>query len=254
MVKEARNEALIVEWKPYKRIRQYEYVLDKIKEMMVSGSLKPGDRLPSERELSSKLEVGRASIKEALRILEILGLIEVKHGDGSYINKGRFHFFESFANTMGLLSELTAETMGDFLDFRRIWEIKCASLVVKNATDEDIKMMDIEIQRMKNGQHNETEFKAADINFHNFMCMASKDKSIMLVVQGLRNILITFFNNVYPLVCSDAKLSHTAYVAHYNIIQAIKHHDENEAVKAIEEHLHVARHNLLLSCNGGKIK
>ena len=236
-----------VEWKPYRRTRQHEYVLEKIKEMIVAGDLKPGARLPSERELSSKLEVGRASVKEAVRILEILGLIEVKHGDGSFLKQNNFHFFESYANAVGLLGELTAETMDSFLDFRRFWEIKCVALAAKNATEEDIKMMDIEIQRMRNGQQDETEFKAADINFHNLMCIASKDKSIMLVVQGLRNILISFFNDVYPHICCDAELSHKSFITHYNIMQAIKDHDEVSAISAMEEHLKEARKNLLIS-------
>jgi GntR family transcriptional repressor for pyruvate dehydrogenase complex len=218
-----------------------------MREMISSGSLKPGARLPSEREMSSKLEVGRASVKEAFRILEILGLIDVKHGDGSFLKQNNFHFFESFANTVGLLGDLTAETMVSFLDFRSFWEIKCVALAAKNSTEEDIKMMDIEIQRMKNAQQDETEFKAADINFHNLMCIASKDKSIMLVVQGLRNILISFFNDVYPHICSDSELTQRSFVTHYNIMQAIKEHDEIKAVKAMEEHLEEARSNLLLS-------
>lgn len=243
-----------VEWKPYIRIRQHEYVLEKIKEMIVSGALKPGARLPSERELSSKLEVGRASVKEAFRILEILGLIEVKHGDGSFLKQNNFHFFESYANAVGLLGELTAETMVSFLDFRRFWELKCVALAAKNATEEDIKMMDIEIQRMRNGQQDETEFKAADINFHNLMCIASKDKSIMLVVQGLRNILISFFNDVYPHICSDPELSQKSFITHYNIMQAIKDHDEDGAVRAMEEHLKEARNNLLISYRVNKVE
>ena len=249
MVRGTDNVVSGVGWEPYRGIRQYEYVLEKIKGLMASGVLRPGDRLPSERELSSRFRVGRASIKEAFRILEILGLIEVKHGDGSYINKGQYQFFESFGNTASLFGELTAETMGDFLDFRSTWEIKCAVLAAKNATEEDIEMMDIEIRRMEKCDHNETEFKAADINFHNFMCIASKDKSIMLVVQGLRNVLITFFNNVYPLVSSDEKLSQEAYVAHDNILRAIKLHDEDAAVQAMKAHLLVARHNLMRSFN-----
>jgi len=234
-----------VEWKPYKRVRQYEYVLEKIREMIASGSLKLGDRLPSERELSSKLGVGRASVKEAFRILEILGLMEVRLGEGSFVKQNNFHFFESIANTVGLLGELTAETMVSFLDFRRFWEIKCAALAAQNSTEEDIKMMEVELQRMENDRQNETQFKAADINFHNLMCIASKDKAIMLVVQGLRNILISFFNNVYPFICSHPERSQRSFVAHKNLMQAIRDHDEVAAVRAMEEHLEEARMNLL---------
>ena len=64
-----------IQWKPFKRVRQYEYALEKIREMIAAGSLKPGDRLPSERELSSRLGVGRASVKEALRFLRSLALL-----------------------------------------------------------------------------------------------------------------------------------------------------------------------------------
>jgi GntR family transcriptional repressor for pyruvate dehydrogenase complex len=234
-----------IEWKPFKRVRQYEYALEKIREMIAAGSLKPGDRLPSERELSSKLGVGRASVKEALRILEILGLIEVRLGDGSFIKQDSFHFFESIANTVRLFSELTAETMANFLDFRSFWEIKCAALAAKNSTEEDIRMMENEIQRMENGQQNDTEFKAADINFHNLMCIASRDKAIMLVVQGLRNILISFFDNVYPLICSDTERGAQSFISHKNLMQAIKDHDEIAVVRAMEEHLKEARKNLL---------
>jgi GntR family transcriptional regulator, transcriptional repressor for pyruvate dehydrogenase complex len=241
-----------VDWKPYERVRQYEYVLETIREMIAIKQLKPGDKLPSERELASKLEVGRASIKEAFRILEILGLIDVKHGDGSYLRRNNFQFFESFASNVELFGELTAETMVSFLDFRSVWEIKCVKLAAKNATKEDIRMMDIEIERMKNAQHDETLFKSADINFHNLMCLASKDKAIMLVVQGLRNILISFFDGVYPHICSDPKRSQRSLDTHYNIICAINEHDELKAVSAMEEHLKEAKINLLQSYNSKK--
>ena len=235
------------ELKPYKSVRQYEYVLENIKKLISVGTLKPGDRLPSERELSSRLEVGRASVKEAFRILEILGLIEVKHGDGSFIKQNNFHFFESIANAMELFGDLTAETMHSFLDFRGFWEIKCAALAAKNATDEDIKMMENEIRRMENCKFDEAEFKAADINFHNLMCLASKTKGIMLVVQGLRGNMITFFNNVYPHILSDPERSRRSFVTHYNIMQAIRSSDETAAVQAMEEHLKEARNNLIAS-------
>lgn len=238
-----------VEWKPYERVRQYEYVLGKIKEMITTKQFKPGDKLPSERELSINLKVGRASIKEAFRILEILGLIDVKHGDGSYLKRNNFQFFELFASSVELCGELTAETMVNFLDFRSVWEIKCARLAARNSNEEDIKMMEIELQRMKNAQQDETLYKATDINFHNLMCIASKDKSIMIVVQGLRNILLSFFDNVYPHICSDVKRSRRAFDTHYDILCAIRAHDEVKAVSAMEKHLKEAKKNLLQSYN-----
>jgi len=171
------------------------------------------------------------------------------HGDGSYLRQNNFQLFESFANSVELLGELTAETMVSFLDFRSVWEIKCARLAAKNSTKEDIRMMDIEMQRMKNAQQDVTLVKAADINFHNLMGLASKDKAIMLVVQGLRNILLSFFDGVYPHICSDPKLNQRSYETHYNLLCAINEHDEIKAATAMEEHLKEAKINLLQSYN-----
>jgi GntR family transcriptional repressor for pyruvate dehydrogenase complex len=242
------NESSTIEWKPFKRIRQHEYVLEQIKKMINSGTLKPGDKLLSERELSLKLGVGRSGVKEAFRILEILGLIEVKLGDGSYMKHNDFsYFFESIANTIGFLGNLTPETMLSFLEFRSVWEIKCASLAAKNATGEDIKMMQIEINRMEKAREKEIEFKAADINFHHLMCIASKDKAIILVVQSVRNILFSYFDNVYPYICSHPEIIHNSIIVHRNILEAIKMHNDTDAEKHMKEHLDGARQDLLNS-------
>jgi GntR family transcriptional regulator, transcriptional repressor for pyruvate dehydrogenase complex len=234
-----------MEWKPFKRIRQHEYVLEQIKKMITSRTLAPGDRLPSERELSAKLGVGRSAVKEAFRILEILGLIEVKIGDGSFMQRNNFsYFFESIANTIGFLSDLTPDTVLNFLEFRSVWEIKCAALAAKNATDEDIKMMQIELDRMEKAKSNPTEYKVADINFHHLMCIASKDKAIMLVVQGVRNILVSYFD-VYPYIISEPERMQNSFISHQNILGAIKGHDDAKAIKFMQEHLDNARRNIL---------
>lgn len=240
-----RSESAKIEWKPFKRIRQHEYVLEQIKKMIGSRILTPGDRLPSERELSAKLGVGRSAVKEALRILEILGLIEVKIGDGSFMKHNDFsYFFESIANTIGFLSELTPDTVLNFLEFRSGWEIKCAALAAKNGTDEDVKMMQIEVDRMEKAQKNLTEYKVADINFHHLMCIASKDKSIMLVVQGLRNILLSYFD-VYPYLISEPERMQNSFASHRNLLEAIKEHNEGKAINFMKEHLDNARQNIL---------
>ena len=72
---------------PVKSTKIYEMVMEQIKDIVKKGELKSGDKLPSERDLCEKLEVSRASIREALRALQMLGLIESKHGEGNFINE-----------------------------------------------------------------------------------------------------------------------------------------------------------------------
>ena len=70
---------------PIKNTKVYEQVIDQIKEMINEGTLKKGDKLPSERDLAQQLNVGRTSIREAIRALEVIGLIDCKQGEGNYI-------------------------------------------------------------------------------------------------------------------------------------------------------------------------
>ncbi|KJZ88583.1 transcriptional regulator, putative pyruvate dehydrogenase complex repressor [Clostridium sp. IBUN22A] len=70
---------------PVKNIKVYEAIIEQIKDSVKNGELKSGDKLPSERELAEKLQVSRTSVREALKALSMLGLIDSKHGDGNFI-------------------------------------------------------------------------------------------------------------------------------------------------------------------------
>ena len=70
---------------PVKNIKVYEVIMEEIKDIVKKGELKSGEKLPSERELADKLEVSRTSVREALKALTMLGLIESKHGEGNFI-------------------------------------------------------------------------------------------------------------------------------------------------------------------------
>ena len=70
---------------PIRVARRYEGVVEQIREMILKGKFKPGDKLPSERQLCEEFEVGRPSVREALRALEITGLIEIRHGEGAFV-------------------------------------------------------------------------------------------------------------------------------------------------------------------------
>lgn len=70
---------------PIKNTRVYEKAIEQIKDMIVEGTFKKGDKLPSEREMAESLQISRTSIREALRELEIMGLIESRQGDGNFV-------------------------------------------------------------------------------------------------------------------------------------------------------------------------
>ncbi|AIF43220.1 transcriptional regulator [Virgibacillus sp. SK37] len=117
----------------------YQEILQEIRKFIDHHDLKPGDKLPSERELADRLQAGRSSIREALRAMELLGLIETKHGEGTFISTYRPY------QTVEILSSFILQGKGtkkDLLISKRIIEKECAKLAYKQLTENDLQEME----------------------------------------------------------------------------------------------------------------
>ncbi|MCM3568306.1 GntR family transcriptional regulator [Neobacillus mesonae] len=102
--------------------------------MISAYGLKPGDKIPSERELSERLDVGRSSVREALRALELLGLIETKRGEGTFLRDFRGHQLVQLLGTFILQDEKAKK---DVYETKNIIEMDCLQLVQKRAEPEE---------------------------------------------------------------------------------------------------------------------
>ncbi|TFJ93898.1 FadR family transcriptional regulator [Lentibacillus salicampi] len=113
----------------------YQGVLQEIRKYIDDHELRPGDKLPSERELSEKLQAGRSSVREALRAMELLGLIETKHGEGTFLSHYQpYHSVEVLSSF--ILQE--AKTKSDLLFAKKIIEKEAARIAYAYIRDEDI--------------------------------------------------------------------------------------------------------------------
>ncbi len=125
---------------PIKNAKVYEQVIEQIKTMIISGNLQKGDKLPSERELVDQLKVSRTSIREALRALEIVGLIKCKQGEGNFI---RDNFDNSLFEPLSLVFMLERSNKEDIIEVRRIIEVEAAALAAKRITKDQLKKVRI---------------------------------------------------------------------------------------------------------------
>ncbi|SEQ72733.1 FadR/GntR family transcriptional regulator [Piscibacillus halophilus] len=117
------------------KIKVYQEVLEQIRLFIEEHELSEGDRLPSERELADQLGASRSSVREALRAIELLGLIETKHGEGTFLRTYRpYHSVELLA-TFVLRQPKTKE---ELLDVRQILEQQCIIRVMDHISSEDI--------------------------------------------------------------------------------------------------------------------
>src|SRR5690554_3631179 len=120
---------------PVKNTKVYEEVIEQIKFMITSGQLKKGEKLPPERELVEKFQVSRTSVREALRALQIIGLIESRQGGGNYIKDS---FDDNLIEPLSMMFVLQNSRNSEILELRRVLEVETARLAAKNISDEEL--------------------------------------------------------------------------------------------------------------------
>ncbi len=117
----------------------YLEIVDQLREMISAGNLKSGDKIPSERELSERLRVGRSSVREALRALELLGLIETRRGEGTFIKDFRDHQLVPLLGTFILKDE---KAKRDAIDTKHLIELDCLRIILKRASKEGLNRLE----------------------------------------------------------------------------------------------------------------
>lgn len=128
--------------RPMARPRLYEQVIDRLRHHVADGDLRAGDRLPPERELAGRLGVSRASVKQAIVVLEVQGLVEVRHGGGTYLVRDSLD-----AEPVERLVE-RKRRLPDVLEAREALETKLAELAAERRTPEDLAAMRAALDHM----------------------------------------------------------------------------------------------------------
>ena len=206
-----------------------ELVMQALISAMGRGSLQVGDELPSERDLSETLGIGRGSLRECLAVLEFLGAIETRGNrkalirDADYIRNAIY--FVRVSNR--------EDIQEDFLEFRRINESAIAELASQRATEEDLASLERCLQRM--AEHPEDPM--TDVNFHVALALASHNALLAsashLVNSMIAGIRDRFFERPdYPQI---------AYESHVLIYNAVRDRDPERARTEIENHLQIVR-------------
>lgn len=153
--------------RPMARTRLYEQVVERLRDFVATVGLRAGDRLPAERELAGRLSVSRASVREAIVALEVQGLVEVRHGGGTYLLRDRLQ-----AEPLQTLIE-RRRRLPDVLDARDAIETKLAALAAARRTDEDLAAIEAALAAMRKAIAEDTGIEDADARFHGAIISAA---------------------------------------------------------------------------------
>ena len=168
-----------------KNSKVYEQVIEEIKNQIKTGKLKKGDKLPSERDMVELFSVSRTSVREAMRALEVIGLIERKQGAGNYI---KTNFDDSLFEPISVMFMLQKNSLDDIVELREILESYCIKLAVRNISESEIETISEIMEEMYQAK-NEEENLALDIKLHYLLIKASKNILLINIISVISQIM-----------------------------------------------------------------
>ena len=155
-------------------------VIQEILKNLKSGDLKPGDKLPTEREMSQMLGVGRSSIREAVKGLVLMGYLEASQGKGTFVRNDVADSTLSYANLQNVMA---AENIFDLMELRQIVECKAVGLAANRASTEDMGRIIQALDQMKACRQDIKTFYDPDFNFHMAIADATHNKMICEIMR-----------------------------------------------------------------------
>jgi GntR family transcriptional repressor for pyruvate dehydrogenase complex len=197
---------------------------------LIRGNWAEGEKIPAERELSKKLGVGRASLREALKALEIMGMIETRLGDGTYVCKRSEFFSRPLLWAIAGSSEADAR---ELIEARTVIEVELAGLAAEHATAENLKEIGEHLDRMVKAKRKPEEFVRADVDFHLAIGRAASNSILMNALHLIRNLLHEWIMGAVAAKGVPDK----ACAQHRRLLAAIESQDRAAARKEMRKHL-----------------
>jgi Transcriptional regulators len=220
--------------KPIKTRKIYEQIVDQIAQLVADGHLKPGDRLPSERELVERFQVSRASIREAISALEMMGLIEVRSGEGTYIREVNI---DSAVAPLAWMLFIEKDIELELYEARKILEVQAAGLAAERAKDDEIMDMFKALESMRLDLEKHSLGEEADHHFHYAIARATHNKILFRLMNTISDTMQMTLKSSRSKLYKDTSSPERLYQEHYSIYEAIMNHDPEKAQKLMYEHL-----------------
>jgi GntR family transcriptional repressor for pyruvate dehydrogenase complex len=218
---------------PIQRVSVTDAVLEQLKRLVLNGQLGPGDRIPSERELCSRLEVSRTALREAKKALVAMGLLDAKPGQGTFIKDDLLDFISEPID-LGLRME--PMRMYELVEARAIVETASAALAARRATDADKRaleqIMDRQSTAVRMGDID--AFLEADLELHSAIAQAAGNAVLMRVNLAIYGLVRALSQTVLERA---PHASEPAFDNHGRVVEAIVAGDPAQARAAMQAHL-----------------
>jgi GntR family transcriptional repressor for pyruvate dehydrogenase complex len=217
-------------FKSIKRSRLSDEVANQIKNLIGEGELKPGDRLPPERELMKQFGVSRPSLREALNSLVATGFLEVRQAKRTFV---RSVAADRMEDPLSFLIKTDTQKIFDLIEVRKAMEAWGASQAAQRATDEDIKRLESIIEEMGKAIEEGREWEKEDAEFHLAIAQATHNMVQIHIMSTLYDLLRESVAKIF----TDKTKMRKLFQQHSRIVNAIKNRSPEKARERTLEHL-----------------
>jgi len=221
-------------FQPYKSRRAFEEIAEQIKSAILSGQLSAGDRLPSERDLAKEFQVGRVSIREAFRMLETMGFVEIRKGSfgGAFVGSGNLEGMATHILDRLLLNGTTHDMM---IDARIALETSAIGSAAEHATLEDLKRLHQNVEDSIEILGAQDARLAVDrmIEFHLLIADASHNVPFIMFVQSMMEWATRKLENWIP----SQEEQELSYKSHKQMLAAVESRNKTLAMNLMRDHI-----------------
>ena len=222
------REARLIE--PIKKTRIHEEIADRIRQLILEGTLPPGRPLPAERVLARRFGVSRGSVRDALRTLEILGLLEMRHGQGTF---ARELSVDRLVTPLASVLTYRRDLQDELMDVRRMFEPAVARVAATRVTDADVealeRVLDAQRRKLAAGQSTIVE----DTAFHATLARATHNRVAVRLMETLNNLLM----ESRKLTLQQKGRPRRSLHGHEAIVDAMRRRDRDGAERAMHDHI-----------------
>jgi DNA-binding FadR family transcriptional regulator len=194
---------------PVERHSTVGAVAKQLLELLANGNYSPGTRLPPERQLASSLGVGRSTMREALAALDVLGLLDVRPGSGTYLAADSSELLPQAIKWSLMLGRPRTR---DLVEVREYLEVLTAKLAAERATDDDIERLRATVAAMRDAGDDVDAFVRADLDFHFEAARIAGNTVLQDILQSIRSLLTAWFDRTLrvPGTIADTLVEHEA--------------------------------------------
>jgi GntR family transcriptional repressor for pyruvate dehydrogenase complex len=220
------------------RVAVTDEVVKRIVDLILHEGLKPGDRLPSERKLSAMLGVGHTTLREALKLLTAVGLVQVSVGNGTFVGTGQSSLLARRVSWGVLMGEHSTH---ELMETRRAIEVEVAGLAAGRGTAAELEAIGERLEQMRVSVADGEAFGRYDLEFHLALSQAAHNRVLHRILETVRQLLqVGILETTREYGDQEQTIE-----AHAAIYEAIRGRDASAARLAMSAHLDVVEAQLL---------